>query len=67
MLSSSIFAVRSDGDKSDFVKGNDVETTPTQTKNQYGEDFGGKIMKTLPVEDRYKKSNCFWISISRTY
>ena len=29
MLSNSIFAVRSDGDKSDFLKGNDVEITPT--------------------------------------
>ena len=59
MLSNSIFAVRSDGDKSDFVQGNDVETTPTQTKDQYGQDYGGKIMKTLPVLDRYKSEIAF--------
>ena len=46
MLSNSIFAVRSDGDKSVFLKGNDVETTPTQTKDQYGQDYGGKNENT---------------------
>ena len=59
MLSNSIFAVRSNGDKSDFVKGNDVETTATQTKDQYWQDYGGKIMKTLPVVDRYKSEIAF--------
>ena len=38
---------------------NDVEIILTWTKDQYGQDYGGKIMKTLPILDRYKNEIAF--------
>ena len=59
MLSNSIYGVKKNGDKSQFIVGNDIETEATQTKDSNGKDYANKIIDKIIINPDYEKEPAF--------